>query len=452
MQDPYSHKAIRHIAIPMILSSITVPLLGMVDTAVMGHLDDAAYLGAVAAGATIFSVLFMGLNFLRMGTTGITAQAYGAGDNETIRTSLGQPILVALCLSGIILAIQGPLLDSALWILSPSTEVGQLTRTYFTIRVWSAPFSLVNFVLIGWLIGMQNARGPLIIMLVINLTNIVLDLVFVLLLGMTVNGVALATLLSEFSGVIVAVLFVRARLSSYPGQWVRSKFIDPANYRRLFDVNASLFLRTMALMFVFAFITARGARMGNVILATNALLMNFQLFQSYALDGIAYAAEALVGKAVGGRDHEGVRNAVRRTLQWSLIVAGAFCIVYAVAGQAIIATLTNIDDLRMTAREFLPWLIISPLISVWSYLYDGVYVGATRTREMMLIMAGSTVLVFLPIWFITTPFGNHGLWLAFTAFMLARGIGMHVWFRRMINGPELVPNLPAATKPGNPDA
>jgi MATE family multidrug resistance protein len=452
MRDPYSHKAVQRIALPMIMSSITAPLLGMVDTAVMGHLDDAAYLGAVAAGATIFSVLFMGLNFLRMGTTGITAQAYGAGDNDTLRTSLGQPALTALLLAVIIIAIQGPLLDTALWILSPSTEVRQLTRTYFSIRVWSAPFSLINFVLIGWLIGMQNARGPLIIMLVINLTNIVLDLVFVLLLGMTVNGVALATLISEFSGVIVAVLFVRARLSSYPGQWVRATFIDPANYRRLFDVNASLFLRTMALMFVFTFITARGARMGNVILATNALLMNFQLFQSYALDGIAYAAEALVGKAVGGRDQEGIRNAVRRTLQWSLIFAVLFCIAYAVAGQMIIAMLTNLDNLRMTAREYLPWLIVSPLISVWSFLYDGVYVGATRTKEMMLIMIGSTVCVFLPIWYVTIPYGNHGLWLAFTAFMLVRGIGMHVWFRRMINGSTLVPNRPVAAKPGNADA
>jgi len=452
MRDPYSHRSVRRIAVPMIVSSITAPLLGMVDTAVMGHLDDAIYLAAVAAGAAIFSVLFMGMNFLRMGTTGITAQAYGAGDNDTIRTSLGQPILAALCLSGIIIAIREPLLDSALWMLSPGAEVSQHTQTYFTIRVWSAPFSLVNFVLIGWLIGMQNARGPLIIMLVINLTNIVLDLVFVLLLGMTVNGVALATLISEIGGVIVAALFVRARLASYPGQWVRSKFIAPANYRRLFDVNASLFLRTMALMFVFAFITARGARMGTVILATNALLMNFQLFQSYALDGIAYAAEALVGKAVGSHDREGIRNAVRRTLQWSLIFAGVLCIVYAVAGQLIIAMLTNIDDLRITAREFLPWLVISPLISVWSFLYDGVYVGATRTKEMMLIMVGSTVFVFLPTWFVTIPYGNHGLWLAFTAFMLARGIGMHVWFRRMINRSELAPNQRGAAKPENTDA
>jgi len=437
MHDPYSHKAVRHIAVPMIISSITAPLLGMVDTAVMGHLDNVTYLGAVAAGATIFSVLFMGLNFLRMGTTGITAQAFGAGDTDTMRTSLGQSVLTALALATIIVAFQRPLLDTALGILSASSDVSHLAQTYFNLRVWSAPAALVNYVLIGWLIGMQNARGPLAIMLVINMTNALLDVVFVLLLGMTVDGVALATIIAEFCGVVIAVVFVRNELASRPGKWNRNRLIDPVNFRRLFHVNASLFLRTMALMFVFAFITARGARMGNVILATNALLMNFQLFQAYALDGIAYAAEALAGKAVGARDRDGLRRAVRRTLQWSLAFAALFCVVYAVAGQLIIAALTSIDHLRNSAREFLPWLIVSPLISVWSFLYDGVYVGATRTREMMLIMAGSTLLIFLPTWFATTWLGNHGLWLAFTLFMLARGIGMHAWFRRMINGPEL---------------
>ncbi len=451
MQDPYSHRAVRRIALPMIVSSITVPLLGMVDTAVMGHLDDAVYLGSVAAGATIFSVLFMGLNFLRMGTTGITAQAFGAADNDTMRTALGQPVLTALVLAIIIITLQRPLLDAALWLLSPSTEVGGLTRTYFDLRVWSAPASLINFVLIGWLIGMQNARGPLVIMLVTTTTNAVLDLGFVLLLGMTVDGVALATLIAELCGSGVAILFVRQELASRPGKWNWAGFMAPANYRRLFNVSTSLFLRSMALMFVFAFVTAQGARMGDVILATNALLMNFQLFLSYALDGIAYAAEALVGKAVGSRDRNGLRRAVRRTMQWSLVFAALFCVVYAVAGQIIIAMLTSIDSLKSTAAEFLPWLIISPVISLWSFLYDGVFVGATRTKEMMFIMVGSTALIFLPTWFATNSLGNHGLWLAFTAFMLARGIGMHVWFRRMINGPELKLDYPATEKQGTTD-
>jgi len=436
----------------MIISSVTAPLLGMVDTAVMGHLDAAIYLGAVAAGATVFSVVFMGLNFLRMGTTGITAQAFGAGDRDTMREALGQPVIAALLLAAVILVIRRPLFDSVLWILAPSDGVGGLMQAYFSIRIWSAPATLVNFALIGWLIGMQNARGPLVIMLITNVTNAVLDLIFVLVLGMTADGVALATVIAELCGVVVAVWFVRRELASYPGAWQPAKFRHPASYRRLFRVNASLFLRTMALMFVFAFITAQGARMGDVILATNALLMNFQLFLSYALDGVAYAAEALAGKAVGARDRDGLQRAVRRTLQWSLAFAAVFCLVYAVAGQTIIGLLTSIDDLRVTAGQFLPWLIISPLISVWSFLYDGGFVVATRTREMMAIMVGSTVLVFLPTWLATGMLGNHGLWLAFTAFMLARGIGMHVWFGRMIDSPALALDAPAIRKPGDTDA
>ncbi|MFQ5633737.1 MAG: MATE family efflux transporter [Gammaproteobacteria bacterium] len=430
--EAYSHRAVWSIAAPMILSGITVPLLGLVDTAVMGHLDDPVFLGAVGAGATIFSVLFMGLNFLRMGTTGVTAQGFGAADNDTVRVTLAQSVLTALTLAALIIAARNILGDVALALLSPSERVGVLTLEYFAIRVWSAPASLCNFVLIGWLIGMQNARGPLAITLTINVVNIALDLVFVLLLGMQVDGVATATLLAEICGVAVGIVFVRAELLNHPGSENTPRLLDMTRYRRLFAINASLFARTLSLMFVFAFITAQGARMGDVILATNALLMNFQLFLSYALDGIAFAAEALVGKAIGGSDARGMRLAVRRTLHWSLLFAVGFCVVYLVSGAAIIDLLSDIDELRAAAREYLPWLILSPLISVWSFLYDGVFVGATRSREMMLVMSGSAFLVFLPTWFGLAEFGNHALWLAFTLFMATRAIGMHLWFGRLV--------------------
>jgi MATE family multidrug resistance protein len=414
----------------MIISSVTVPLLGMVDTAVMGHLPESYYLGAVAAGATIFSVLFMGLNFLRMGTTGVTAQGYGAGDNAVVREVLGQSLFTAMLLSTLMIALQQPIIDLAIKLLSPSFEVGVYTRQYFLIRIWSAPASLGNFVLIGWLLGMQNARGPLAIMLIINLTNIALDLVLVLVVGMTVNGVALATLVAELAGFATGVIYVRAELAGHPGSWAQTRLLEPARYKRLLNINANLLLRTMSLMFVFAFITAQGARMGDVILAVNALLMNFQLFLSYALDGIAYSAEALVGKATGSGDRRGMLLAVKRTLQWSLLFSGLFCLAYLLTGEYVIDLLTNIDSIRLAARDYLPWLIIAPLISVWSFLYDGVFVGATRSREMMLVMAGSMLIIFLPTWLLSRPLGNHGLWLAFTMFMAGRGVGMHFLFRR----------------------
>lgn len=430
MSEAYSHSAVWRIAAPMIISSVTVPLLGMVDTAVMGHLPESYYLGAVAAGATIFSVLFMGLNFLRMGTTGVTAQGYGAGNNVVVREALGQSLLTAMLLSTLMIALQQPIIDLSIKLLSPSFEVGVYTRQYFLIRVWSAPASLGNFVLIGWLLGMQNARGPLVIMLIINLTNIALDLVLVLVVGMTVNGVALATLVAELAGLATGVIFVRAELAGHPGSWAQTRLLDPARYKRLLNINANLLLRTMSLMFVFAFITAQGARMGDVILAVNALLMNFQLLLSYALDGIAFSAEALVGKAVGSGDRRGMLLAVKRTLQWSLLFSGIFCLAYLLTGEYIIDLLTNIDSIRLAARDYLPWLIIAPLISVWSFLYDGVFVGATRSREMMLVMAASMLMIFLPTWLLSRPLGNHGLWLAFMMFMAGRGVGMHILFRR----------------------
>jgi MATE family multidrug resistance protein len=435
MRDAYSHSAVWRIAAPMIISSVTVPLLGMVDTAVMGHLSDPYYLGAVAAGASIFSVLFMGMNFLRMGTTGVTSQGYGADDSIVVREALGQSGVMAGVMAVAVILLQIPIINIALSLLSPSEEVARYTREYFNIRVFSAPASLGNFVLIGWLIGMQNGRGPLVIMLVTNTINIVLDLVFVSVFGMTVNGVAFATLIAEILGFVTGLFFVRRELERHPGNWASIDLFDLSRYRRLFDINASLLLRTMALMFVFVFITAQGARRGDVFLAVNALLMNFQLFLSYALDGIAFAAEALVGKAVGARDRKGLLIAVRNTLHWSVIFAGMFCIVYWLAGNQIINLLTSIDEVRVVAREYLPWLIISPLISVWSFLYDGVFVGATASREMMIVMVVSVLAVFLPVWYFFDTMGNHGLWMAFTFFMMARGIGMHLWFRRLAARP-----------------
>lgn len=433
--DSYGHRAIWRIAGPMILSAVTTPLLGMVDTGVMGHLQESYYLGAVAVGATIFTTLFMGLNFLRMGTTGLTAQAFGAGDRDAMRTALGQPALVALVLAALILLLQAPVLDLALRLLAPGAEVARYTAEYFQIRVWSAPASLLNFVLIGWLLGMQNARGPLLMVLAINGTNMVLDLWFVLGLGWQVRGVAAATLLAELAGLAVGAAMAARELRARPGDWRAAGLTQLHRYARLLNVNLALFLRTMALMFVFAFITAQGARMGDTVLAANALLMNFQFLLSYALDGVAHAAEALVGRAVGARDRAGLELAVRRTLAWSLGFAGAFTLFYLVAGRTLIAILTSIPELRATAATYLPWLILSPLVSVWSFLYDGVYVGATRSREMMVVMAGCALLLFLPAWYTFNGLGNHALWLAFTLFMAGRGLGMHFWFRRLLGRP-----------------
>ncbi len=416
----------------MILSNISVPLLGMVDTGVTGHLDGPAYLGAVAIGATIFGFLYTGMNFLRMGTTGITAQRFGANDNDGLRVSLGQALIVSLLIALTLLALHVPIGQFALSLIGAEPDVEAYAYQYFSIRIWSAPGTLANFVLIGWFLGLQNARVPLLIFLTINITNIVLDLVFVLQLGMKVDGVALASVIAEYAGVVVGLAFAARALRKRSGHWPMARLINVRAYAAFFAVNANLFVRTMALIFTFAFVTAQGARLGGLVLAANAVLMNLQNLTAFALDGFAHAAEALVGKAVGQQRRDVLERSVQLTLKWSLIFAAGFFLFYVLIGPVLIRVLTDLPDVRSTAMQFLPWLVISPLISVWSFLYDGVYVGATRSREMRDLMLISTFAVFLPAWYLLQDYGNHGLWLAFTIFMASRGIGMHIWYRKRI--------------------
>ena len=391
------------IAAPMILSNISVPLLGMVDTGVTGHLDSPAYLGAVAIGAMIFGFLYTGMNFLRMGTTGITAQRFGAGDNDGLRVSLGQALIVSLLIALTLIALHVPIGQLALNLIGAEADVEAYASQYFSIRIWSAPGTLANFVLIGWFLGLQNARVPLLIFLTINITNIVLDLVFVLQLGMKVDGVALASVIAEYAGVVVGLVFAARALRKRSGHWPLARLFNVRAYAAFFAVNANLFVRTMALIFTFAFVTAQGARLGGLVLAANAVLMNLQNLTAFALDGFAHAAEALVGKAVGQKRRDVLERSVQLALKWSLIFAVAFFLFYVLIGPTLIRVLTDLPDVRSTAMQFLPWLVISPLVSVWSFLYDGVYVGATRSKEMRDLMLISTFAVFLPAWFYRAP-------------------------------------------------
>lgn len=429
------------IAAPMILSNISVPLLGMVDTGVTGHLDNPAYLGAVAIGATVFTFIYMGMNFLRMGTTGIAAQSFGAADPDGLRAALGQALLVGLTIGLALIALQVPIERFALQLLGGDAETQALAAEYFSVRIWSAPGTLANYALIGWFLGLQNARVPFAIFLTINFTNIVLDLLFVVVLGMTVDGVALASLIAEYSGLAVGATFAVAALRKHTGHWPLQRLVRLSAYRAFFSVNLNIFIRTMALMFTLGFITAQSARLGPHILAANAVLLNFQHLMSFGLDGLAHAAEAMVGKAVGQNRRDALIHAVRITLKWSLIFAVGFTLFYLLAGRLIIAVLTDLPEVRSTATRYLPWLIASPLISVWCFLYDGVYIGATRAKAMRDIMLVSTVLVFLPAWYLTQSFGNDGLWFALLLFMGSRGLGMHITYRRKIVHGALSPNI-----------
>jgi len=418
------------IAAPMILSNISVPLLGMVDTGVTGHLESPAYLGAVAIGATIFTFLYMGMNFLRMGTTGIAAQSYGADDNDGLRVALGQALITSLAIALAVIVLQVPIAALALNLIGADGEAQAYAADYFFIRVWSAPGTLANYALIGWFLGLQNARVPLAIFLTINLTNIALDLLFVIVFGMKVEGVALASVLAEYAGLAVGATFAIRALRRHIGHWPFERLFNLSAYRAFFSINANLFVRTMSLMFTIAFVTAQGARLGGVILAANAVLLNFQHLTAFGLDGLAHAAEAMVGRAVGSRRQDALEHAVKLTLRWSLIFAVGFTVLYLIAGPMLVRLLTDLPEVRATALEYLPWMIVSPLVSVWCFLYDGVYVGMTRAKDMRNIMLFSTFAVFLPAWYLLQGLGNHGLWLAFMLFLASRGIGMHLGYRK----------------------
>lgn len=419
-----AHREVWSLAGPMILSNLTVPLLGLVDTAVVGHLPESYYLGAVAVGAMIFGVVFWGFGFLRMGTTGLTAQALGALDYQQVRALLARALMLAMGFAVLLTILQSPIADLAFYLMAPSEFVEQYGRMYFTIRIFSAPATLANYVIIGWFLGLQNARIPLLLLLVVNCINMALDVVLVMGLQFTADGVAWASLAAEYCGLLLGLILVHHELKKYPGIWRADLIFDRTQFRRMLSVNRDILIRTLCLMFTLAFFTAQGSRMGEVILAANAVLFNFQTFMAYGLDGFAHAAEALVGKATGAKNAVALRRAVHVVFFWALLVSGLFGLVYASAGQQLIGWLTDIQEIRETAAEYLIWVTILPLVSVWSFSFDGIYIGATRTSEMRNTMLISTLGVFLPAWYLLQGLHNHGLWLAFLLFMGSRAFTM----------------------------
>jgi len=422
------HAKVWRIAGPMMLSNITVPLLGIVDTAVVGHLDESYHMGAVSLGAAIFGIVFWGFGFLRMGTTGITAQAFGQNDNNELRAILARASIVAIAMSLLLILLQAPIAWLAFYVVQGSELVEQHSRIYFDIRIWSAPATFMNYVLLGWFLGMQNARAPLYILTFVNLTNMLLDILFVMGLGYGANGVAWASLIAEYLGLLFSLWLVRRQLMLYPGVLLRDLVFDKNKLHKLLSINRDILVRNLCLMFTLAFFTAQGARFGDLVLAANAVLFNMQTFMAYALDGFSFATEALVGKAVGSKDRSGYFAALKSSAVWALIASVLFVCFYGLAGDWIIGLMTDIEPVRQTAREYLNWIVVLPLISVWGFLLDGVYVGTTRASEMRNTMLFSTFFVFLPIWYLLLPLENHGLWLAFLLFMAARAVSMAVLF------------------------
>ncbi|GGD92733.1 MATE family efflux transporter [Caballeronia grimmiae] len=416
------HRRVLTLAFPIVLANLTQPILGAVDTAVAGHLDGPQYLGGVALGGLVFSFVFWGFGFLRMGTTGLVAQAFGARDAAAVRASVMRALMLALAIGVAVLALQVPIIRYALRMLGGSGAVQETASAYCHARIWAAPFALGNYAVLGYLLGCQRVRLALVTQVFINAVNIVAVLLFVYRFGWGITGIGAATAFADFGGFALgAAILWRLRERGLPPLALATLF-DLRAIHRLVAINRDIFVRTLCLLGSYGWFAHMGARQGDAVLAANALLLNFQTFLAFGLDGFAHAAEALVGAATGARDRHAFRQAVRVTMLWSAIGAAGFSIVYWISGEWIIERLTDQAVVREAAMRYLPWAAILPLASVAGFQLDGVFIGATRTRELMKAMAVSLAVYLLAAWTLAGPLGNHGLWLALTAFMVARGV------------------------------
>lgn len=411
------------------LSNISIPLLGIVDTAILGHLDTPQYLGAAAVGGNIMSLVLWTFAFLRMGSTALVAQQYGAGSAAKIQLTIVRSLVLAGVIGAVLLAARAPLIALALHLVDASAQVDPLARSYSEIRFYSVPAVLFTYCLTGWLIGSQATRAVMLIIITTNVLNIALDYLFIVVYGWNSDGAALATVVAEYVGCAIALSLL---WHSYRGRWQVSlaALRDATALASLLRINVDLMLRTLCLLLCFLFFTAQGARAGDTLLAANTILMQLLLLSAFALDGFAHACESLCGFELGGGRVKQFFATVRACLLWSVYSAVGISLVFFLLQGPIIAGFTDIDKVRTELYRFFPWLIALPLVSVWSYLFDGVFIGAAKTQAMRDSMIVSAVLIYLPAWYFAQPLGNHGLWLAFNLFMAARGITLALVFWR----------------------
>lgn len=418
MADTIGHGRVLRIALPIVLSNATVPLLGAVDTGVVGQMGQAAPIGAVGLGAVVLATFYWIFGFLRMGTSGLAAQAHGAGHLAERDATLIRALLIGLGAGLVFIAGQALLFWLAFRVAPASAEVEAMARDYLTLRIWGAPATIALYAVTGWLIALERTRGVLLLQLWMNGLNIGLDLWFVLGLGWGVPGVAIATLIAEWSGLALGLWLCRDGLRRLP----RGRLFDAPAWRRLVGVNGDIMLRSVLLQGAFTTFIFLGARQGDVTLAANQVLMQFLEITAYALDGIAVAAETLVGQAVGARAAGDLRRTIRIVFHWGCIGAGLLALGFALAGPVIIDVMTTAPEVRIAARDYLWWMVAAPLLGVTSWLWDGIYIGATATREMrnLMILCVSAYAALLAM--LVPAFGNHGLWASMMGLYVLRGL------------------------------
>lgn len=427
-----TNKEILNIAIPSIISNITVPLLGLVDVTIVGHLGSASYIGAIAIGGMLFNMIYWLFGFLRMGTGGMTSQAYGRNDTEEYNNILLRSLSISTAIALVMIMLQIPVRETAFLFIDASEEVKTLAAEYFHICIWGAPATLGLYSLTGWFIGIQNSRYPMFIAITQNIINIVVSLLLVTHFDMKIAGIAYGTLTAQYAGLIMALLFA-ARYFKKDGRHSSLKNIfKRKSMNQFFKVNRDIFLRTLCIVVVTVFFTSTGAAYGDTMLAVNTLLMQMFTIFSYIMDGFAYAGEAIIGKNIGAKDFKQLHRTIKHLLLWGAGVATAFTIMYALGGKGFLSILTNDMAVINASENYYYWVLAIPLAGVLTFILDGICIGATATGIMLKSIFIASLCFFLLFYTTNGTIGNHSLWLSFITYLLARGCTQSVMTLRLI--------------------
>lgn len=427
------NKDILRLAIPNIISNITIPLLGAVDLAMMGHLDNIIFMGAIALGAMVFNFMYWGLGFLRMGTCAFTAQAFGAKDKAEIIHTLVRGLIIAICGASLLLLLQQPILEFVYLWIKPEEHLKEVTSSYFNIRIWGAPAAISTFVFSGWFIGMQDTKTPMFVAIAVNIFNIIFNYVCVFVLNMTSDGLALGTVLAQYAGLVLYVTTILIRHKSLLSE-IRAKSLKNIKIMLHFlNVNSHIFIRTLLIISVFSFFTAESTHFGNNILVLNTVLYQFFIFFSYAMDGFAHAAEAINGKFVGSGEHNKKLKSIKYIFAWGLGMTLAFSLAYFFGFQLFISLFTKDSNILLMAKDYIWWIIAITIFGFPAFLWDGIYAGSLATKAMLYTMVIAVIGFFGFYYGFNNIIGNHSLWLAMFMFLFLRSLSMSIVAKKSLS-------------------
>lgn len=427
------NRQIYRLAIPNIFTNLTVPLLGMVDMYLMGHQDSIHFMGGVSLGSVIFNFVYWGFAFLRMGMSGVAAQTFGRDDKEEMALVLERGMLIAIAGSLLLLALQVPLANFSFWLLEGSQEVKEIARGYYFVRIWAAPAAIALMVLYGWFLGMQNAIYPMLIAVTVNLVNVIASYIFVNRFHMQAEGVALGSVVGQYSGLLLAILLFYKKYRALSSGFTLKLMPLLRNLKHFLNVSGDIFIRMLSIIAVFTFFTSRSAGIGDVVLAVNSALLQYLFLFAYFLDGFAYAGEALVGKFFGARDKIRLQRTVVLLFRWGIGFAILFSLLYAVMGKMLLGVFTDQAEVIEAGTRYLFWVVLIPLVSFGSFIWDGVFIGITASRAMRNSVFLSALLFFFVPFYLLFPYlENHAIWVAMVLFMLSRSVMLTILYPKAI--------------------